>query len=380
MKIFSEEMAPLTQEYFFKKAPISQKIIIWIIAILFLTVIFITCIAPFEEVIKSSGFIRPQENISSIDNAVTGRIEKVLYKNGQTVKQGEVLLKIDETQYLTQKESILSQIENEKTKLESLYEIKNSIEAGKNLISSENTECFYRFELWQSNLRKMKSAKDLAFSLFDMEKSLPSSITTKSHLKELETNFISAKEDYNNYDYSFRYNIAQEITELETSAKINEAKLRQIEDSILYTRVTAPIDGIIQELSVFNEGDWIQAGQNLFNIIPNNSQKLKIELQVSANQAGKIKQGMPVKMRFPSLPYNEFGGAEGKILIIDADMKNNQNGNPYFLIVCDINKQILTDKKGKKIPLKIGLQVDARIILDKKTIANFVLEKLNFLY
>ncbi len=377
MKIFSEEMIPLTQEYFFKKNPISQKIIIWIIAILFLTAIFVTCIAPFEEVIKVNGYIRPQENISSISNAVTGRIEKVLYKNGQSVKKGEVLLKIDETQYLTQKESILSQIENEKAKLENLYEIKNSIDAGKNLISLENTESFYRFELWQSNLRKMKSAKDLAFYLFDIEKSLPSFITTKSRLQELESIFISAKEDYNNYDYSFRYNIAHEITELETSIKVNEAKLRQIEDSILYTKVTAPIDGIIQELFVFNEGEWIQAGQNLFNIIPNNSQKLKIELQVSANQAGKIKQGMSVKMRFPSLPYNEFGGAEGKILIIDADMKSNQNENPYFLIVCDIDKQNLTDKKGKKNPLKIGLQVNARIILDRKTMANFILEKLN---
>ncbi len=223
----------------------------------------------------------------------------------------------------------------------------------------------------------MKSAKDLAFYLFDIEKSLPSFITTKSRLQELESIFISAKEDYNNYDYSFRYNIAHEITELETSIKVNEAKLRQIEDSILYTKVTAPIDGIIQELFVFNEGEWIQAGQNLFNIIPNNSQKLKSELQVSANQAGKIKQGMSVKMRFPSLPYNEFGGAEGKILIIDADMKSNQNENPYFLIVCDIDKQNLTDKKGKKNPLKIGLQVNARIILDRKTMANFILEKLN---
>lgn len=43
----------------------------------------------------------------------------------------------------------------------------------------------------------------------------------------------------------------------------------------------------------------------------------------------------------------------------------------------DVN---LKDKKGKEYPLKVGLQVDARIVLSKKTILKFILEKMNLWY
>ena len=45
------------------------------------------------------------------------------------------------------------------------------------------------------------------------------------------------------------------------------------------------------------------------------------------------------------------------------------------------NREIIVfDKKGKEYPLKVGLQVDARIIISTKTILNFMLEKLNLWY
>lgn len=89
---------------------------------------------------------------------------------------------------------------------------------------------------------------------------------------------------------------------------------------------------------------------------------------------------MTVKMRFPSLPYHEFGGTEGNIITIDPDITKSQSGEAYFLIKTDMQDTSLKDKKGKEYPLKVGLQVDARIVLSKKTILKFILEKMNLWY
>ena len=380
MKIYSTQSMPYTQEYFLRKQPVFQKGIIWIIAVFLASVLIFSAVARFEEVIKVSGTIRPEENISSVSNAVTGRIKSVSYESGKAVVKGQLLLEIDPTQLEAEKESLTSQISEDEEKLSALYEIKESINSGRNLINKNHYEAYLRYEVWQTNLRKFENIRNLNEEKYLQEKKLPLSMTTVSHLHELESEYLIASDNYDEYNITFKHDVEAEITELETSQKINNAKLKQLEDSLLFTKVLAPIDGIIQEITVFNTGDWIQQGQHLFNIIPDEQVLTKVELSIPAKQAGKIENGMKVKMRFPSLPYHEFGGTEGTILTIDPDITRSQNGEAFFLIKTDLSKKALTDRKGKAYPLRVGLQVDARIILSKRTILSFILEKINLWY
>ncbi len=378
MKIYADETVPYTQEFFLRKEPLFQKIIIWIISALIVGAFIFISFAKFEEVVKVTGTIRPEDNISSVSNAVTGRIKSVSYESGQHVTQGQLLLEIDPTQLEAEKESLLSKISEENEKLSALYEIKESLSLGNNIIDKDkHYEAYLRYEVWQNNLTKLDNIKVLNKEKYTREKNLPKSMTTVAKLRELEAEYLVSCNNYDDYDISFKHAIESEIIDLETSSKINNARLTQVEDSLLFTKVRAPIDGIIQEISVFNENDWIQSGQDLFNLIPDDEQYTTVKLSIPAKQAGKIENGMKVKMRFPSLPYHEFGGTEGKIITIDPDISHSQNGEAFFLIKTTLENQSLTDKKGKRYPLKVGLQVDARIIITKRTILSFILEKMN---
>lgn len=381
MKVYSEDTIPYTQEYFLKRIPFSQYLTIWIIcSLLLFTLIFIS-FAKFEEVIKVQGYIRPEDNISTVSNAVTGRIISLDYKSGQAVKKGQLLLKIDPTQFIAEKKALESQMEEESKKLSALYEIKESINTNKNLVNKKNHyEAFLRYELWKTDLQKLENIRNLNKMKYNQEKQLPNSMTTTARLHELESEYLISCNNYDEYNIAFKHDIETEIITYETSYKINTNKLTQINDSILYTEVKAPIDGLIQEITVYNNNDWIQSGQKLLNIIPTDRDFTKVELSIPAKQAGKIEKGMKVKMRFPSLPYHEFGGTEGTILTINPDIIHSQNGEAYFLINTGMEDQSLIDKKGKEYPLKVGLQVDARIILSKKTILKFVLEKMSLWY
>ena len=378
MKIYAQETIPYTQEYFLRKEPVLQHAVVWTLSALIVAIfIFISC-APFEEVVKVTGTIRPEENISAVSNAVTGRIKSISYKSGQAVSKGQLLLKIDPTQLEAERDSLLSQITRESEKLDALYQTRQSIEENANVIDKTlHYESWLRYESWMSNLSKLASIRNLSSEKYQQEKNLPQSMTTLAKLRELESDYNVSCNNYDECNISFRHEIEEEITTLETSSKVNDAKLKQIEDSLLFTSVRAPIDGIIQEVNVYNEGDWIQAGQLLFNLIPDDATYTKVELSIPAKQAGKIESGMKVKMRFPSLSYNEFGGTEGTIVTIDPDITKAQNGEAYFLIKTNLDKRKLTDKKGKDYPLKVGLQVDARIILSDRTILKYILEKMN---
>jgi multidrug efflux pump subunit AcrA (membrane-fusion protein) len=381
MKVYDERLLPYTKEYFLNRKPEVQQWFIWIIlSILLFTFVFIA-VAPFEEVVKVTGYIRPEDNISCVVNAVSGRVKTVLYESGKTVSKGDLLLEIDPTQLENEKESLVSKMDEEFRNLTALYQIKESIEKDKNLVNRDDYyEAYLRFELWKIELKKLENIKNLNKEKYQQEKRLPASMTTKARLHELENQYKVSQSEYESLLYSFPHDIETQIHELETSKKMNEAKLNQIEDSLMYTLITSPIDGIIQEVTRYNSGDYIQAGQEVLNIIPQKDGTIKAELSIPARQAGKIEKGMKVKMRFPGLPYNEFGGAEGNIITIDPDITKTGGQEAFFIIKTDLDKTFLEDKKGKKYPLKTGLQADARIILSNRTILSYILEKLNLWY
>lgn len=377
MKLYTTDTVSFTQEYFFKKKPFVQQAIIITIALLIFVALLWISFARFEEVIKTTGYVRPLENISPVANSVTGRIEKIFYKTGQTVKKGELLLCIDPTQLEAERESLTKQIQKEQNDLEGLYQIQSSINYGENLISKEQEKAALRYDLWITSLQRQENIKKLSYEDYQRELLLPPAMTTAAKLSKLESEYTVACNDYEQIDLSFRYQITQEISDTQIALQMNEAKLKEVENSLQYTKITAPINGTVQEIQAFNNNDWIQSGQMLFNIIPDESETAKIEILIPARQAGKIREGQNVKMRFQSLPYYDFGGAEGKIITIDADSIKAEDKEAYFRVITDIDKQKLKSRKGIEYPIKVGLQVDARIVVEEKTILQFVLEKMN---
>lgn len=380
MKVYSPQTIPYTQEYFMRKKPSSQRAVIWIITIILVAAILFISFAKFEEVVKVNGYIRPQDNISSVANAVTGRIKSISYTSGQQVIKGQLLLEIDPIQLEAEKEGLVTQIKEEQEKLSALYEIKNSIQKNENLIDKNHYEAYLRYEVWKNNIESQKNIVNFTKAKLEDELALDQRMTTMVKIRELQYQYDAALFSYENTRLDFVHQIEAEICTLQTNLQITRSKLTKIEDSILFTKVTAPIDGVIQEITVFNINDWIQAGQELFNIVPEEKKSIKVELTIPAKNAGKLEDGLEVKMRFPSLPYHEFGGAEGTILTIAPDVNKTQNGEAFFVIKTDLNKNCLKDKKGREYPLKVGLQVDARIIVSQKTVLKYVLEKMNFLF
>ena len=153
MKVYSDQLLTKTQEFFFRHKPSLQSRFVIIVASLIVIAFIWFAVAPFEEVIKTSGFIRPETNISSVSNAITGKIKYVDYKSGKTVKKGDLLLSIDPTQMLKEKETQIAELNEQDKKLLALNYIKESVEKGRNVIPKEYPEAMLRFQKMTGEFR-----------------------------------------------------------------------------------------------------------------------------------------------------------------------------------------------------------------------------------
>ncbi|CAI8307724.1 MAG: Hemolysin secretion protein D, chromosomal [Flavobacteriaceae bacterium] len=91
--------------------------------------------------------------------------------------------------------------------------------------------------------------------------------------------------------------------------------------------LTAPFSGKLSYLSNLNEKQFINAGTELFVVVPENNQYVGY-IKISAHGFGKVKTGQRVHIKLDSYPYHEFGRLLGKVSAItpmaNSNLKNNQ--------------------------------------------------------
>jgi len=74
----------------------------------------------------------------------------------------------------------------------------------------------------------------------------------------------------------------------------------------------SPINGKVDFLNFIKSNDYIQSGQELFKIVPDNTQLIG-QLNLPENGSGKVKVGQNVIIKLNNYPYNEYGSIKGKV-------------------------------------------------------------------
>lgn len=95
---------------------------------------------------------------------------------------------------------------------------------------------------------------------------------------------------------------------------------------------------------------------------------------------GKLKKGQQVKFEISAYPSSEYGYVTGKIETIAQDIKVDQNsGSAYYPVKVACQNTTLSTKEGKSGKLKNGMACQAKIIVDRKNVLRFLLEKIDLL-
>ena len=117
-----------------------MPIFTWILVLLLAVTLTWCCIGEIDYFIKASGVVRPGESISTISSLMTGRVEMLNISEGDYVKKGDLLFKLD----VADLEQSLSAYEEEKLRFETenlnLKKLEESILNGKNLFDRSNPD------------------------------------------------------------------------------------------------------------------------------------------------------------------------------------------------------------------------------------------------
>lgn len=255
----------------------------------------------YEEYHFEEGIVQSKDNMK-VYNTVGGNILKINVREGDQVKQGDLLLTINP-------EDLEYQLKELKAQKKSLLGDKISQEeAIKNTEISAQKEAV---KIAENNV----SVKDNEFKRY--EELFKSGAVSKSTLEQIEQAFIQSQNELK---------IARfKLTTLIESSKLGEGRndyfigrietldiqIEQIENQIKESSIIAPTDGIISNFSL-NEGDYISENQVILEMFSAND--FEIEAYVSAKEIRNIGIGTVVYIEIED--QNEVILKEGLITFI----------------------------------------------------------------
>lgn len=329
--------------------------------------------------IKATGILRPAKKVSILRNITGGKVKEINYYEGEKVYKGDILYKLDSTNLIIKEESLQKEKDKLEKDLEMLNILKDSIVNGESLFRTVEDKYYNRLLVFKYKYERLTLEYTRAKERYDNEKKLPPAATTRNKLAELETNYIVSKLTRDEYKSETLVAIKNEIdNEKERLDEIHKS-LQEIEIGKDLNIGEAPINGVVQVLQEFNVGDYIPEGMKILRIIPGNDSDYVVEITAQNKDISQLEVGQKVKYRFLAFPYKEYGTLSGEISKISTDALINQEENMAYKIESSTNDTILYNKKGEPRSIKPGMLCEVRVVVRKKRLIYFILEKLDFL-
>ncbi len=170
----------------------------------------------------------------------------------------------------------------------------------------------------------------------------------------------------------FRNTAKKELNEI--NAEISRIKEVQtaLKDRVKRTTLRSPVKGIVQRLYTNTIGGVVSPGSNMVEIVPQED-SLLIELKIKPADIASVSVGQTARLKFSAYDFAIHGSLKAELTFVSADTITNEDGESYYLVRVKPIENFLGHEQ-QPLPIKVGMTAEADIIVDKKTILQYLIQ------
>ncbi len=211
-------------------------------------------------------------------------------------------------------------------------------------------------------IRVERSVNDLRGTLDATEKSVP---RARSALREAEGRIHEKRAIYR----------TQALALLnETKIKLNALGevLTSMRDRVQRTDVRSPVDGTIKQLNINTVGGVIKPGMDLVEIVPAEN-NLLVEARIRPSDIAFIHPEQEARVKITAYDYAVYGSLKAELVRISADTIVDENGESYFEIQVRTDQNYLGDEDNP-LPIIPGMVAQVDILTGDRTVLQYLLK------
>ena len=404
------------------------RIVLWSVSILVLILIVWAAFGELDIIASAEGKLVPQTLVKIVQPAEASVVKQLLVDEGDTVKAGQVLARLDATLASADKATVASDLaiqQMQVRRIEAELNYRPMLPKAKNdsaLYAQVQSQYAAHRKAYLDALDQEKALLDKAEHerksaieiLAKLEQTLPSyqrsaqayarlekdgfvgSIAAAEKQREatekakdldaqrstvaaLDATIAAQQKKISQLQSSYKSDLQKELSDIKTRV----AQLQPNLDKSIYKEglmeLKAPQDGIIKDLATTTVGAVVQPGTVLMTLVPLGEQ-LYADVNIKNEDVGFVQVNQTVQIKLAAYPFQKYGMLTGKVIHVSADAteaaKPNANANAGALTYqarIRLNQQLLLDPQGNPLALAPGMQIVAEINQGKQTVLEYLL-------
>ncbi|AYQ90165.1 MULTISPECIES: HlyD family type I secretion periplasmic adaptor subunit [Burkholderia] len=364
-----------------------SKLMLHVLATLLVAFLIWARFARVEEITQGEATVISRSREQVIQSLEGGILEEMNVREGDIVRKGQMLLKIDPTRAQTSYREAYSKAVGLKATLARLRaeafsqplvfppEVRGETEVVQMETKAYNSrrhaldesiaalERSYALQQKEIELAEPLAAKGL---MSDVEL-----LRMKRTANELKSQMVERRNRY-------QADANSELTKLELElAQTNESLVGR-RDVLSRTSVVAPVYGTVKNVRVNTIGGVIQPGEHILEIVPLEDQLL-VEGKIKPSDVAFLRPGQPAMVKITAYDFGIYGGLKGKVSYISPDTLKDDAKAAAGKDATFYRVQVLTDRAyleagGKQLPIMPGMIARVEIRTGEKTILDFLLK------
>ena len=364
--------------------------VIWAIGAALVAFILWASVAWVDEIVSAQGTVVSSSRPQIIQNLEGGILAELKVAEGDIVEPGQVLGRLQATQYQSAVNDFADQIaalEIRKLRIEaemrgeSRFFVPEDMAARvPEIVSSEATLLKARIEDLAARVQGAQAVLDQAAKELDiMERMHAQDVAPlievtrarKAH-RDAENKLSDAitqaeLERANDYAETLK-----ELTSLRQALKIAE-------DQLARTALVAPMRGVVNKIAISTIGGVIRPGEEILQIIPLD-EELYVDAKVKPRDIAAVRQGQTAVVKLSAFDYTVWGSLKGEVTFVSADTfiderARTPDGDPHYIVTLKVDLSQLTDRQ-RGMEIRPGMQAEVELETGAKTILSYLTKPL----
>jgi membrane fusion protein, adhesin transport system len=407
------------------QTPRGGQQLLWAIMIFVVVMVTWAYFANVDEFTRGEGQVIPSQYIQMVQNLEGGIVDEVFVREGQSVKRGEPLLRLDDKRFsstLRETEVNQAQLSAKLSRLKAeaagdafpenellANNIPNNIIVAEKALyiaraqelSTSNQIIVQQIAQKRQELSEWRAkAKQLnrSYRLLKNELDLTTPLVAQGAVSEvevlrlrrqvndiqgemnaaeltiprIESSLNESENKLSAAESAFRSRSQAEYSEVKAELDRLQESSQAIVDQVDRTLVRSPVAGTIKQLFVKTLGGVIQPGRDLVAIVPTED-KLRVEARVSPADIAFLHPNQKAIIKFTAYDFSIHGGLEGEVVNISPDTIVDEEGNSFYIVQIETEKSFLGNEVNP-LPIIAGMTVSVDILTGKKTILDYILK------
>lgn len=384
--------------------------------------------APLSNAVHGSGFVTVQSYRKTVQHLEGGIVKELLARDGDSVKKGDPVIVLDQSQLSSEYESTRNQLivarykearlRAERDQLaaiptvklsgtdsgraqealageqqvfvsrkasrlgeisvrrEQISQLKAQIVGLEEMIrTKQGLEKSYSGEIVQlkdllaqgfvDNQRLLESQRKLDMLRTEVADHKSNIAKTKLQISETELQIVQL-------DKKFNADVADELSQVQAQVFDLQEKEAALQDRLSRVVIRAPESGMVLDMKVHTVGGVVQAGTPLMDIVPLSSD-LVVEAKVAPVDIDRLELGKTADIRFSAFNNATTPVIEGKLTRISADrLTDERSGDGYYLVRVSVTEDGMKKLANRK--LQPGMPAEVLINAGDRTMLQYLLK------